>query len=130
MSSIPADLRYTESHEWIRDEGDGVVAVGITDFAQSQLGDIVFVEVPQPGTEIAAGEVIGVVESVKAASDLYSPLSGTVEASNGELETGPERVNEDAYAAWFVRIRLSDPSQAAALLDAAAYTAKLPADQR
>jgi glycine cleavage system H protein len=130
MSSIPEGLRYTQSHEWIRDEGDGVVTVGITDFAQSQLGDIVFVEVPQASAEVAAGEVVGVVESVKAASDLYSPVSGTVEASNGELETGPERVNEDPYAAWFVRVRLSDPAQVNDLLSAAAYAELLPADQR
>lgn len=130
MSSIPEGLRYTQSHEWIRDEGDGVVTVGITDFAQSQLGDIVFVEVPQTATDVAAGEVVGVVESVKAASDLYSPVSGTVEASNGELETGPERVNEDPYAAWFVRVRLSDPAQLHDLLSAAAYADLLPADQR
>jgi glycine cleavage system H protein len=130
MSSIPEGLRYTQSHEWIRDEGDGVVAVGITDFAQSQLGDIVFVEVPQAAADVTAGEVVGVVESVKAASDLYSPVSGTIEASNGELETGPERVNEDPYAAWFVKVRLADPAQLNDLLSAAAYADLLPADQR
>ena len=130
MSSIPEGLRYTQSHEWIRDEGDGVVAVGITDFAQSQLGDIVFVEVPQSAADVTAGEVVGVVESVKAASDLYSPVTGTIEASNGELETGPERVNEDPYAAWFVKVRLADPSQLNDLLSAAAYAELLPADQR
>jgi glycine cleavage system H protein len=130
MSSIPEGLRYTQSHEWIRDEGDGVVTVGITDFAQSQLGDIVFVEVPEASAAVAAGEVVGVVESVKAASDLYSPVSGTVEASNGELETGPERVNDDPYDAWFVRVRLSDPAQLNDLLSPAGYAALLPADQR
>jgi glycine cleavage system H protein len=128
MSAIPEQLRYTSSHEWIRDEGDGVVAVGITDFAQAQLGDIVFVEVPEPGTEVSAGEAIGVVESVKAASDLYAPVTGTIEASNGELETGPERVNEDPYEAWFVRVRLSDAAQLDGLLDAAGYAAHVPAD--
>ena len=130
MSSIPEGLRYTQSHEWVRDEGDGTVTVGITDFAQAQLGDIVFVEVPEASTDVAAGEVLGAVESVKAASDLYSPVSGTIEASNGELETGPERVNEDPYAAWFVRVRLSDAAQLNDLLDAAGYAAALPADQR
>ncbi len=126
MSIVPAGLRYTASHEWIRDEGDGTATVGITDFAQAQLGDVVFVELPTAGTEVAAGDVVGVVESVKAASDLYAPLSGVVEDSNGELETGPERVNDDAYQAWFLRIRLSDPGQLTALLDAEAYTAALP----
>ena len=129
MSTIPGDLRYATSHEWIRDEGGGVVAVGITDFAQAQLGDIVFVELPEPGNEVAAGDPVGVVESVKAASDLYAPVSGTVEATNGELETGPERVNEDPYGAWFMRVRLSDPAQLEGLLDAAGYTALVPADQ-
>ena len=128
MSAIPGQLRYTSSHEWIRDEGDGVVAVGITDFAQAQLGDIVFVEVPEPGIEVSAGEAMGVVESVKAASDLYAPVTGTIEASNGELETGPERVNEDPYDAWFVRVRLSDAAQLDGLLDAAGYAAHVPAD--
>ena len=106
MSSIPEGLRYTQSHEWIRDEGDGVVAVGITDFAQAQLGDIVFVEVPQAAADVTAGEVVGVVESVKAASDLYSPVSG------------------------LVRGRLADPAQLNVLLGAAAYAELLPADQR
>lgn len=129
MSTIPGELRYATSHEWIRDEGDGVVAVGITDFAQAQLGDIVFIELPEPGSEVDAGEAVGVVESVKAASDLYAPVSGTVEASNGELETGPERVNEDPYGAWFMRVRLSDPAQLEGLLDAAGYIALVPADR-
>lgn len=126
MTSIPDDLRYTASHEWIRDEGDGLVSVGITDFAQAQLGDIVFVELPFDGTEVTAGEAMGVVESVKAASDVYSPVTGVVEASNGELETGPERVNGDPYAAWFVRVRVAAPDDLAGLLDAAAYRGLLP----
>ncbi len=126
MTSIPEDLRYTVSHEWIRDEGDGLVSVGITDFAQAQLGDIVFVELPLPGAELTAGEPLGVVESVKAASDVYSPVTGVVEASNGELETGPERVNGDPYAAWFVRVRVAAPDDLAGLLDAAAYRGLLP----
>lgn len=126
MSTIPPDLRYTTSHEWVRDEGDGTVTVGITDFAQGQLGDVVFVEVPVAGTAVAAGDVVGVIESVKAASDLYSPVTGEVADGNGELETGPERVNEDAYGAWFMRIRLDDPAQLEALLDAEGYAAIVP----
>jgi glycine cleavage system H protein len=126
MSNVPQDLHYTSSHEWIRDEGDGVVSVGITDFAQEQLGDIVFVELPVDGSDVTAGEPMGVVESVKAASDCYSPVTGVVEASNGELETGPERVNADPYAAWFVRVRLTAPEDLAGLLDAAAYQGLLP----
>ena len=126
MSTIPSDLRYTASHEWIRDEGDGVVSIGITDFAQAQLGDIVFVELPSAGTTVGAAEAVGVVESVKAASDLYSPIAGVVEASNGELETGPERVNEDPYQSWFMRIRITDPTALDGLLDAAGYAALVP----
>ncbi len=124
MSNVPQGLSYSQSHEWVRDEGDGTVSVGITDFAQSQLGDIVFVELPAVGAEVVAGTPFGVVESVKAASDVYSPVSGVVEASNGELETGPERVNGDPYAAWFVRVRLSE--QPSELLDAPAYSGLLP----
>jgi glycine cleavage system H protein len=128
MTTIPPTLRYTPSHEWIRDEGDGTATIGITDFAQASLGDIVFVELPPAGTAVIAGEAVGVVESVKAASDIYAPLDGVVEASNGELETGPERVNADAYDAWFLRIRLSDPAQLAGLLDAAGYAGIVPQD--
>jgi len=124
MSSIPADLRYTASHEWVRDEGDGTFSIGITEFAAGQLGDVVFVELPQPGTAAAAHEAIAVVESVKAASDIYAPVDGTVESSNGELETGPERVNEDPYGAWFFRIRAAGPVQG--LLTAQEYTASIP----
>ena len=128
MSSIPANLQYTASHEWIRDEGDGVVSVGITDFAQAKLGDIVYVELPAAGTEVIAGEPLGVVESVKAASDLYSPVAGVVEATNGELETGPERVNAAPYDSWFLRVRLSDSTQLQSLLAADGYRAALPED--
>lgn len=126
MSNIPSDLRYTSSHEWVRDEGDGTVTIGITDFAQAQLGDIVYVELPAAGSPVIAGEAVGVVESVKAASDIYSPVAGVVQDSNGELETGPERVNEDAYGSWFLRIRVEDPAQLEALLDAQAYAATVP----
>ena len=118
---LPADLRYTESHEWARREADGSVSVGITDHAQEQLGDIVFVEPPQPGRKVKAGEAVGVVESVKAASDIYAPVSGEIVAANAELSSAPEKVNEDAFAAWMYRIRPDDPSAVDKLLDAAAY---------
>lgn len=119
--NIPAELRYTESHEWIRKEADGTVSVGITDHAQGQLGDIVFVEPPKSGRKVAAGESVGVVESVKAASDIYAPVAGEVVGSNAELADAPEKVNEDAYGAWMYRIRPADPAAVDALLDAAAY---------
>jgi glycine cleavage system H protein len=118
---LPQDLRYTASHEWARRESDGTVSVGITDHAQEQLGDIVFVETPQVGREVAAGETVGVVESVKAASDIYAPLAGEIVAANADLSGAPEKVNEDAFAAWMYRIRPSDASAWEKLLDAAAY---------
>lgn len=118
---IPKELRYTESHEWARKEGDGTVSVGITDHAQEQLGDIVFVEAPQPGRRVSAGESVGVVESVKAASDIYAPIAGEVVAANTELATAPEKVNEDAYDAWMYRIKPANPADLDKLLDAAAY---------
>ena len=119
--NLPQDLRYTESHEWARREADGTVSVGITDHAQEQLGDIVFVEAPQPGRKVKAGEAVGVVESVKAASDIYAPLSGEIVAANAELSSAPEKVNADAYGAWMYRIKPDDPSALDKLLDAAAY---------
>ena len=119
--NTPKDLRYTESHEWLKREADGTFAVGITDHAQEQLGDIVFVEAPQAGRKVAAGEAVGVVESVKAASDIYAPVAGEVVATNAELGSAPEKVNEDAFAAWMYRIRPSDPAAWEKLLDAAAY---------
>ena len=119
--NIPKELRYTESHEWVRREGDGTVSVGITDHAQEQLGDIVFVEPPQAGRKVAKGESVGVVESVKAASDIYAPIAGEVVATNGELSSAPEKVNEDAYAAWMYRIKPANPADVDKLLDAAAY---------
>ena len=102
---LPKDLRYTESHEWVRRESDGTVSVGITDHAQEQLGDIVFVEAPQVGRRVKAGEAVGVVESVKAASDIYAPVAGEIVAANAELSGAPEKVNEDAFAAWMYRIK-------------------------
>ena len=118
---LPQELRYTDSHEWVRREADGTVAVGITDHAQQELGDIVFVEAPKPGRRVKAGEAVGVVESVKAASDIYAPVAGEIVAANAELATAPEKVNADAYAAWMYRIRPDDPAAVDRLLDAAAY---------
>lgn len=118
---LPQDLRYTESHEWVRRESDGTVAVGITDHAQEQLGDIVFVEAPQVGRKVKAGESVGVVESVKAASDIYAPVSGEIVAANAALGDSPEKVNEDAFGAWMYRIKPDDAGAIDKLLDAAAY---------
>jgi glycine cleavage system H protein len=118
---LPQDLRYTASHEWVRRESDGSISVGITDHAQEQLGDIVFVEAPQVGRRVAAGEAVGVVESVKAASDIYAPVAGEIVASNAALGDAPEKVNEDAFAAWMYRIKPANPVDVDKLLDAAAY---------
>lgn len=119
--SIPAELRYTDTHEWARLERDGTVSVGITHHAQDLLGDLVFVENPQVGRKLRKGEECGVVESVKAASDIYSPISGEVVAVNTELESAPQKINEGAYDAWMFRIRPGDSSELATLLDAAGY---------
>ncbi|MEK9713907.1 MAG: glycine cleavage system protein GcvH [Thalassolituus sp.] len=124
MSNIPADLKYVASHEWIRVEADGTVTVGITDFAQDQLGDVVFVELPEVGTEVAADQDIAVVESVKAASDIYAPLAGKIIAINEELIDAPEKVNEDPYGvAWFFKMELADAGDLDGLLDADGYSA-------
>jgi glycine cleavage system H protein len=119
--NIPQDLRYTASHEWARREADGTVSVGITDHAQEQLGDIVFVEAPQAGRKVAAGEAVGVVESVKAASDVYAPVAGEIVAGNGALADGPEKVNADAYGSWIFRLKPDNAADLDKLLDAAAY---------
>lgn len=122
MSDIRNELKYVSSHEWIRDEGDGTVTIGITDHAQDLLGDVVFVELPEEGSEVGAGDDAGVVESVKAASDIYAPVSGEVVAVNEQLEESPELVNSDPYGdGWFFRLKLSDTSELDDLLDAAAY---------
>jgi glycine cleavage system H protein len=123
MMSIPADLKYTKSHEWLRQEADGSVTVGITDHAQEALGDIVFLELPEPGRQVAAGEECAVVESVKAASDIYAPVAGEVLARNDAAIDAPESVNQDAYAAWLFRLKPADPAEIAGLLDAAGYAA-------
>jgi glycine cleavage system H protein len=119
--SIPANLKYTDSHEWARREMDGNVTVGITHHAQDLLGDLVFVETPAVGRKLQKGEECGVVESVKAASDIYAPISGEVVAVNGALESAPERINEGAYDAWMFRLKPSNPAELEALLDAAGY---------
>jgi len=118
---IPKELRYTASHEWARKEPDGTLSIGITDHAQEQLGDIVFVEAPQVGRKVAAGESVGVVESVKAASDIYAPVAGEVVAANADLSASPEKVNEDAFGAWMYRIKPANAADVEKLLDAAAY---------
>ncbi|MCS3423728.1 glycine cleavage system H protein [Rahnella sp. BIGb0603] len=126
MSNVPADLKYASSHEWVRSEGNGIYTVGITEHAQELLGDMVFVDLPEVGREVAAGEDCAVAESVKAASDIYSPVSGEIVAVNGELEGSPELVNSEPYGAGFLfQIKASDESELANLLDAEAYAASV-----
>ncbi|MBI3042388.1 MAG: glycine cleavage system protein GcvH [Betaproteobacteria bacterium] len=119
--TTPQNLKYTKSHEWVRTEADGTVTVGITFHAQEQLGDVVFVQNPQPGRKVKQGEECAVIESVKAAADIYAPVTGEVIAANHDVADHPERVNQDPYAAWMFRIRPGDPTELAGLLDAAAY---------
>lgn len=122
MSNIPADLRYAKSHEWVKLESDGTATIGITDYAQNSLGDITYVQVPKVGATLKSGETFGVVESVKAASDLYAPIGGTVVAVNTALESAPETVNRSPYAdGWMVKLKPSDAGAADSLLDADAY---------
>lgn len=116
MSNVPADLKYTRSHEWLRSLADGTVEIGITDHAQHSLGDLVFVEVPDAGRVVKAGEACAVVESVKAASDVYAPLAGEITAGNPRLANQPEAVNADAYSAWLMRLRPAPGALAAAAL--------------
>ena len=126
MSDIPAELRFAESHEWARLEADGTVTVGISDHAQEALGDVVFVELTEVGKSFAAGDQAGVVESVKAASDIYSPIAGEVIAINEELGGSPELLNSDPYGAWIFKLKPSDASaDLAKLLDAAGYKAAI-----
>ena len=119
--NIPADLKYTESHEWVRAEADGTITVGITEYAQDALGDIVFVELPKVGKTLNAGEDAAVVESVKAASDIYAPVSGEIVAVNDAVTDAPDSINQDAYSAWLFKMKPSDAGQIAGLLDAAGY---------
>ena len=123
MSEIPGDLKFLKSHEWARVEGDGKVTVGISDHAQGLLGDLVYVELPNVGDRVEAGNACAVVESVKAASDVYAPVSGVVLEVNNAVVDAPESVNQDAYAAWLFKLKPTNPGELDALLDAAGYTA-------
>jgi len=118
--SYPADFKYTKEHEWIKADGR-TATIGITNYAQESLGDIVFVDLPKPGTEITAGKTFGSVESVKAVSDLYAPASGSVTEVNSELATAPEKINKDAHGAWMVKVALKNPGELNSLLSAADY---------
>ncbi|MFM2320708.1 MAG: hypothetical protein RLZZ215_3329 [Pseudomonadota bacterium] len=123
MSNVPANLKYADSHEWILDHGDGTVTIGITDHAQALLGDLVFVELPEIGSILSVGDECGVVESVKAASDIYAPVGGEVFEVNHELEDSPELVNTDPYeAGWIFKLKVENSSELAALLSADAYS--------
>lgn len=122
MSNTPADLRYASTHEWVRPDGDGVFTIGISDHAQQLLGDMVFVELPDLGAEVGTGDDIAVAESVKAASDVYAPISGEIVAVNEDLEDAPELVNSDPYGdGWLFKIKAEDPEEAEGLLDSEAY---------
>jgi glycine cleavage system H protein len=122
MSEIPSELRFRESHEWVRDEGNGTVIIGISDHAQAALGDMVYIELPEPGMSFDQGEACAVVESVKAASDVYAPVSGEVIEANSALEDNPELVNSDPYVdGWLFKVQLSDSEEIGGLLTAEAY---------
>lgn len=122
MAKVVEGLKYSESHEWAKVEG-GFAYIGVTDFAQAEMGDITYVDVPDVDDEVVAGEEFGALESVKASSDLYSPVSGTVVEVNEELEDAPEKINEDPFGAWIIKVEMSKPEELDALMDAAAYTA-------
>ena len=124
MSKIIEGLKYSESHEWVKVEGN-VAIVGVTDFAQKEMGDITYVDMPDVDDEVSAGEEFGALESVKAASDLIAPVSGTVVEVNSELEDTPEKVNEDAFENWIIKVEMSDPSELDNLMDAAGYKAHI-----
>lgn len=122
MSNVPSDLKYAKSHEWLKVAADGTALVGITDYAQNSLGDITFVQVPKVGATLKAGETFGVVESVKAASDVYSPAAGTVVEVNKTLDSNPEKVNQAPYTdGWLLKLKLTSPADAAGLMSAADY---------
>ena len=123
--STPTDLRYTASHEWVRVEADGTLTIGITDHAQEALGDVVFLELPEAGRSVAKEEAIAVIESVKAASDIYAPVSGEVIAINEALTDSPEELNNDPYGAWIFKLQPSDKAELDKLLDAAGYKAAI-----
>jgi glycine cleavage system H protein len=118
---IPTNLKYTKSHEWVRLEDDGTATIGITQHAQELLGDMVFAEIPQVGRNLKQGEECAVVESVKAAADVYAPISGEVTAVNAELESAPEKINQDAYAAWLFKVKPTNTSELGGLMDAGSY---------
>ncbi len=129
MSDIPAELKYTRSHEWVRDNGDGTVTVGITQHAQELLGDLVFVEPPEVGSSYAAAEACAVVESVKAASDVYTPVAGEIIEGNNALADAPEQVNQDAYGeGWLFKLKLANADDLGNLMDADSYTAQVEAE--
>ncbi|MDO6426801.1 glycine cleavage system protein GcvH [Thalassotalea sp. 1_MG-2023] len=129
MSNIPSELKYATSHEWVRNEGDGTVTIGITEHAQELLGDMVFVELPEVGESVSTGDDVAVAESVKAASDIYAPVSGEVLAVNEELEDSPELVNSDAFGdGWMFKIKLDDASELENLLDAEGYENSIDED--
>jgi len=123
--NVPAELKYTESHEWVRVEADGTVAVGITEFAQDALGDIVFVDLPKVGSSLVQGKDCAVIESVKAAGDIYAPVTGEVVAINQDVIDAPESVNKDAFAAWLFKLKPADAAELDGLLDSAAYVKKI-----
>ncbi|MBD1228758.1 glycine cleavage system protein GcvH [Xenorhabdus griffiniae] len=130
MSHVPAELKYTESHEWVRSEGNGEYTVGITEHAQKLLGDMVFVDLPEIGTEVNSGDDCAVVESVKAASDIYAPVNGKIIAVNPDLENSPELVNSEPYnEGWLFRVKIADESELANLLDAESYRSLLEEDE-
>ena len=120
--AYPTDLLYTKEHEWIRVDGD-TGAIGITDFAQQQLGDVVYVELPEVGATMTAGQVFGTIESVKAVSELFAPVTGEVVATNGDLKDRPDQVNSKPHDSWMVKVKMTNPGEAASLMDAAAYEA-------
>lgn len=120
--SYPVDLKYTKEHEWVRVEGD-TGTIGITDFAQQQLGDVVYVELPEVGSTLTAGQVFGTIESVKAVSELFAPVSGEVIETNGSLKDRPDAVNSKPHETWMVKVKLTNPGEAASLMDAGAYEA-------
>ena len=124
MSKVIEGLRYSEDHEWVKVEGN-IAIIGITDYAQKELGDITYADLPEVDDEVEAGDEFGALESVKASSELLCPVSGKVVEVNPELEDAPEKINEDAYEAWIIKVEMSDPAQVDALLDAAAYKAKI-----
>lgn len=125
MSNIPANLKYTKSHEWIRVEDDGSLTIGVTDHAQEALGDVVFLELPDAGRSLSAGEACAVIESVKAASDIYAPVAGEVLAANQDVIDAPESVNADAYGNWLFKLKPNNAADVDALMDAAGYAAEI-----